>query len=306
MPDSAARKRPALREGGWARLATTVTKKPGRFCPCLSLVAVLLLIGPLDPSAHSAAARTSFTLRSTILNEERSFEVHVPSGRGPFDTVYVLDGQAHFANVVDTLARVGRPETIVVGLGNIWLRDRDYTPTQVAPSAFVTPAAAKASGGGKRFIEHVRQELIPYIDAHYPANASRTLIGHSLGGLIAVEILLKHPRLFQRFVVIDPSLWWDDAALLQQSRDLLRNQSKGTRMFVAIAAAKNRDRVDVDAVRRDTTDNTALIRPSVLWLDSLTETSGHGMHLAWKYYNDQDHMSVVQTAIPDGLRFVSR
>jgi predicted alpha/beta superfamily hydrolase len=283
-----------------------VTKKAACFCPCLSLVAVLLLIGRTGPPAQGAAARTSFTLRSTILNEERSFEVYVPPGRGPFDTVYVLDGQAHFAKVVNTLARIGQPETIVVGLGNIWVRDRDYTPTHVAPSAFVTPAAAIASGGGKRFIDHVEQELIPYVNVHYPANASRSLIGHSLGGLIAVEILLKHPRLFHRFVVIDPSMWWDDAELLKQSGDLLRGQFGGTRLFVAIAAARNRDRDDVDAVRKDTTDNTALIRPSVLWLDSLTKASGNGIQLQWKYYNDQDHMSVVQTALPDGLRFVLR
>jgi uncharacterized protein len=283
-----------------------MTTWAARLCSCLSLVAVLLLSGAPGPSAHGAAARASFTLRSTVLDEERSFEIHVPSGRGPFDTVYVLDGQVHFAGVVDALARVGRPDTIVVGLGNIWLRDRDYTPTKVAPSAFVTPAAATASGGGRRFVEHVERELIPYVAAHYPANASRTLIGHSLGGLIAAEILLRHPRLFHRFVVIDPSLWWDDGALVQQSRDLLRSPAKGTRVFVAIAAARNRNRADVDAVRKDTTDNTALIRPTVLWLDALTEATGRGMQVEWKYYNDQDHMSVVPTAIPDGLRFVSR
>jgi hypothetical protein len=114
-------------------------EEAGPFLFCLSIAALWLLIGPLRPSAHSAAAGTSFTLRFTALNEERSLEVHVPSGRGPFDTVCVLDGQAHFANVVDSLARIGRPERIVVGLGNIWLRNRDYTLTRVALSAFVTP-----------------------------------------------------------------------------------------------------------------------------------------------------------------------
>jgi predicted alpha/beta superfamily hydrolase len=283
-----------------------MANKPACLYSSLLLVAVWLLIGPPDPSAQGAATRTSFTLRSTVLDEDRSFDVHVPSGRGPFDAVYVLDGQVHFAGVVEALARVGRPGTIVVGLGNIWLRDRDYTPTRVAPSAYVSPEAAAASGGGPRFIEHLQRELIPHVEAHYPARGSRTLIGHSLGGLIAAEILLRHPRLFRRFVVIDPSMWWDDAALMKQSAELLGSRFAGTRLFVAVAAAKNRNRVDLDAVRRDTTDNTALIRPSVLWLDSLISASGSGLDLRWKYYNDEDHMSVVGTAIPDGLRFVSR
>jgi predicted alpha/beta superfamily hydrolase len=205
---------------------------------------------------------------------------------------------------VNALADLGRPQTIVVGLGNIWLRDRDYTPTRVGPSSFVDAAAAAASGGGGRFIAHLEKELIPYISSNYPAGPSRTLIGHSLGGLIALEILLKHPRLFNRFVVIDPSMWWDGAALLTQSADLLKEQVGDKRLFIGIGAAKSRGRADLDAVRNDTSDDSALIRPTVLFVDAVKAAPERGIRLAWKYYPSQDHMSVFQPAVLDGLRFV--
>jgi predicted alpha/beta superfamily hydrolase len=267
-------------------------------------VFVLLLAAEIGLVGQDAGRRTSFTLQSAVLNEQRSFEIHVPSGSGPFDVVYVLDGQVQFGNVVNALAQVDRSQTIVVGLGNIWLRDRDYTPTRVGPSSFVDATAAAVSGGGERFIAHVEQELIPYVNTHYPASGSRTLVGHSLGGLIAVEILLKHPLLFQRFVVIDPSLWWDGATLVTQSADRLKGEFGNTRLFVGIGAAKNKDRNDVDAVRRDASDDSALIRPTVLFVDAAKAASGHGLRLDWKYYPNQDHMSVFQPAAIDGLRFV--
>jgi len=34
-------------------------------------------------------------------------------------------------------------------------------------------------------------------------------IGHSLGGLIAAYTLLARPEMFQAYIAISPSLWWD-------------------------------------------------------------------------------------------------
>jgi predicted alpha/beta superfamily hydrolase len=39
--------------------------------------------------------------------------------------------------------------------------------------------------------------------------------------LLATEILLKKPTLFNKYIIISPSLWWDDASLLKQSAALL-------------------------------------------------------------------------------------
>jgi predicted alpha/beta superfamily hydrolase len=267
----------------------------------------LLFVGSTLLSAQDTRAATSFTLRSTILNEDRGFQIYVPRGPGAtFDAVYVLDGQAQFSVVVDALKAIGLERTIVVGVGNIWSRDRDYTPTRVSASSLVDATAAAVSGGGENFVAHLERELIPYVNSHYPAGPSRILVGHSLGGLLGVTILLNHPGMFEKFVIVDPSMWWDGSRVVAESTGRLRRSFGGTSVFLAIANARRKDRVDIDAVRADTSPNTDLIRPSVLLLDALVAHRGNGIRLDWRYYQDHEHMTVFHPAVKDGLAFVLR
>ena len=54
----------------------------------------------------------------------------------------------------------------------------------------------------------------PFIEQNYKVNTTRTLIGQSLGGLLGAEILFKKPTLFTNYIIVSPSLWWDDESLL--------------------------------------------------------------------------------------------
>ena len=47
-----------------------------------------------------------------------------------------------------------------------------------------------------------------------------------MGGLLATEILLKKPTLLNKYIIISPSLWWDNASLLNQSSEILQNTFK--------------------------------------------------------------------------------
>ena len=68
-----------------------------------------------------------------------------------------MDGQAQFVNVTNALKQQGLNQKIIVGIGNIWLRDRDYTPTHVNASPFIDSMAAAVSGGGKNFVAHLEK-----------------------------------------------------------------------------------------------------------------------------------------------------
>ena len=268
------------------------------------LLTLLLLLGTSVYAQDTASIR-SLAFYSTILKEERIFNIYTPgSSKGKLEAVYVLDGQVHFNNVVNILKRLGKNQIIVVGIGNIWQRNRDYTPTHVKPSAFVDSMAAAVSGGGQKFISHLEKELIPYINSHYQTDTSRVLIGHSLGGLIAMDIMLNHPGLFRKYIIIDPSMWWDDSKLLKQSETLLQKISKQLFLFLAIANTAENARSNVDAIRKDNTAQTALIRPSISLLDYLKTHPTSNIQLDWKFYKDHDHMSVFQPAVNDGLKFV--
>jgi predicted alpha/beta superfamily hydrolase len=247
----------------------------------------------------------SFTLHSAILKEDRFFEIYVPpSSKNKLEVIYVLDGQALFSTTLAILRNNNINDKIVVGIGNIWMRDRDYTPTKIQSSPFVDSAAAGISGGGENFIAHLEKELIPYVNKHYAADTSRILIGHSLGGLIAVNILLKHTNLFSKYAVIDPSLWWDEKKLLNASRELLKKPFAKVSFFLAIANTHDKDKPDIETIKKDTTVNTALIRPSTIFMDYLEEAGTNKLRYSWKYYKDADHTTVFEPAATDALRFL--
>jgi uncharacterized protein len=271
----------------------------------MRLYLFLLLFPSTSGFAQDTTHIKAFKLYSTILKEERFFDIYFPpASKSKPDVIYVLDGQAQFINVVNTLKRLGQNEKIIVGIGNIWLRDRDYTPSHVNSSPFLESRAAELSGGGQNFILHLEKELIPYINSLYPTGTSKIIIGHSLGGLIAMDILFNHTDMFHKYVIIDPSMWWDDCNLLKQSGEILKKVFPETYLFLAIANTMSKDKNNIEAVRADTTQGTAQIRPGLFLLDYLRASSKNNIKLDWKFYKDEDHMSVFQPAVIDGLKFI--
>lgn len=252
---------------------------------------------------------------SNILKEDRFIEVYYPtnskSSGHRYEVIYILDGAAHFNTVVEAVKQLAQEtgessftQKIIVGIGNIWNRDRDYTPTHIPSSPFVDSTAAKVSGGGPQFIGFLKKELIPYIDSIYPTASSRMLIGHSLGGLIAVDILLNHTSLFNKYAVIDPSLWWDNQKLLSESKQALtKKEFKDNSLFLAIANTRNKDMNDVLQIRKDSSRKTDLIRPSILLADYIKGNKNNKLRFDWKYYKEFDHMSVFPSATVDALKF---
>ncbi|MBS1563845.1 MAG: alpha/beta hydrolase, partial [Bacteroidetes bacterium] len=162
-------------------------------------------------------------LNSTTLNEKRTLNIYLPEGYNPKDTVkypviYLLDGSAdedfiHITGLVqfNSFEWVNRlPKSIVVGIATVD-RKRDFTfPTKVESDRKKYPT----TGHSDKFIAFIEKELQPFVNARYKASASKTLIGESLGGLLATEILFTKPALFNKYIIVSPSLWWDNGSLL--------------------------------------------------------------------------------------------
>jgi uncharacterized protein len=258
------------------------------------------------------------TIHSQVLKEDRFVWVRLPGGLQEaallksYPVLYVLDAEANFNTTVDILIQLGKTtglpvfsQTIIVGIGNIWLRDRDYTPTHIVSSPLVDSMAATQSGGGEKFASFIAKELIPYINSHYPTSQKRALIGHSLGGLTVMNILLNHKDLFNGYAAIDPSMWWDDQKLVTQSKTTL-SESKfdSLSLFLAIANTMTMDMADVSAIKKDTGEKTVLIRPVVVLAEYLEANKRNKLRVFWKYYKDKNHMSVYPVAASDALEFL--
>lgn len=181
-------------------------------------------------------------VQSKGLGEDRRINVFVPpgyhKGTARFPVIYLLDGSAHedyfhVASLIDFLATYGvMPDTIVVGISNVD-RKRDFTlPSKDEKDL----ASAPTSGGAGRFVSFLETELVPYVEAHYRTAGTRTIIGQSLGGLLATQILLEKPALFDNYVIVSPSLWWNHEALIQASAELMKkNQAPNRKVYLSIA-----------------------------------------------------------------------
>jgi len=183
-------------------------------------------------------------IQSKELAEKRILNIYLPEGYQQNDTtkypvIYLLDGSAdedfiHIVGLVqfNSFEWVNQvPKSIVVGIATVD-RKRDFTfPTSIEGDKKRYPT----TGHSDKFISFIEKELQPYIQSKYKTDANKMLIGQSLGGLLATEILIKKPVLFNKYIIISPSLWWDNAALLNQDSEIRENTFKQqTDVYIAV------------------------------------------------------------------------
>jgi hypothetical protein len=131
------------------------------------------------------------------------------------------------------------------------------------------------------------------------------LIGHSLGGLFVLNTLTMHSDLFDKYVAIDPSLWWNDQQSLKEYEEVLRQQKfNGKSLFISIANTISR--MDTTHALLDTTDHTEHFRSIVHFAKSLKQTITHELDWRAKYYPDESHGSVALISEYDAFNFLFR
>jgi predicted alpha/beta superfamily hydrolase len=253
------------------------------------------------------------SLESEILGETRNIWVHVPGDAGgglfsesAYPVLYLLDAPDHFHAVTGILDNLGDngivPRMVVVAIPNTD-RTRDLTPSHV-DVMFGDSTFARTSGGGDKFLEFIEKELIPYVEGKYPVSGYRTFVGHSFGGLAAVNALYRRPELFHNYVAIDPSMWWDDWLLVNNAEKALENPAlKGRSLFVGVANTME-EGMDIGRVKLDTARSSDHIRSILSFIDKVENQQDTYLKSDWKYYEDDDHGSVPLITEYDAFRFL--
>ena len=192
---------------------------------------LILLVGQISFSQElvETISENEFTIgksikiKSRLLDETRELNIYLPSyyeedSLKTYPVIYLLDGSRdedfiHISGIVQfgSFSWINMiPESIVVGIGNVD-RKRDFTyPSQNELDQKEFPT----SGKSEDFIAFIERELQPFINSTFRTTGMKTIIGQSLGGLLATEILFKKPDLFDNYIIVSPSLWWDDEKLL--------------------------------------------------------------------------------------------
>ncbi len=192
---------------------------------------------------------------SEELAEKRTLNIYLPEGydtavKKKYPVIYLLDGSAnedfvHVCGLVQFLTMIeAMPQTIVVGIANVDRR-RDFTfPTTVAKDKADYPT----TGSSEKFIRFIENDLQPFIARKYRTNHTTTIIGQSLGGLLAAEILLKKPTLFSNYIIVSPSLWWDNESLLAKAHALLKALPDND-MKIYLSVGSEGDKMEGDAAK---------------------------------------------------------
>ncbi len=253
------------------------------------------------------------SIQSKILGENRKVWVHVPdesaNSKERYPVVYVLDGNGHFSSVVGMIQQLSTggnnncPKMIVVAIPNTD-RTRDLTPTHMdADLPFMDSTSSKTSGGGENFIAFVEKELMPHIEAKYPTAPYKMFIGHSFGGLAVMQTFVHHTDLFNAYICIDPSMWWDKQKLLKQTQKALAERKFEGKSFYLGIANTMEEGMDIKKVQKDTSADSRHIR-SILKLQAAFEKNKqNGLKYRGKYYPNDTHGSVPFITEYDALRF---
>jgi len=204
---------------------------------------------PARPSAPAETARATplaigetFRLGSRVLAEERVINVYLPPGYAEGDArypvLYLLDGGLHedFPHItglvdVSTKNQIIRP-VIVVGIENTDRRRDLVGPTSVPEEKEIAPRA----GGADRFRQFLRDELKPEIARRYRVTSEAALVGESFAGLFVLETLFVEPALFDTYIAVDPSVWWNQQSLVKSAAERFASWSAAPKeLYLATA-----------------------------------------------------------------------
>ncbi len=235
----------------------------------------------------------TFTIMSKILGEERRINVYAPAAyaaaeKDSFPVLYMPDGGLgedflHIAGLVQISSLNGtmRP-FLLVGIENTQRR-RDLTPpTSTESDREIAPQV----GGSAAFRSFIRDELMPAIDAAYRTTGEPAIVGESLAGLFVVETLLVEPQLFDTYIAIDPSLWWDGGRLVDTAVSLLSGQSVAEKsLYLAVS-------------------NQGELAASGKLLASLLQMDVPNLKLAYAEFPNETHLTIYQPAALAGFRTV--
>ncbi|WP_230471148.1 alpha/beta hydrolase [Hymenobacter jejuensis] len=240
-----------------------------------------------------------------MLAEKRILNIYVPEGYSDKDTtrypvVYLLDGSADedFIHVVglyqfNNFSWIERvPKSIIVGIANVD-RKRDFTyATTIEADKKRYPTA----GHSDKFIAFLESELQPYIQAKYKTAASKTLIGQSLAGLLATEVLLKKPNLFSQYIIVSPSLWWDNGSLLNLNLEAMNQVIKSPKGVYIGVGKEGLGPSDIPHVME--VDANLLVEKLML-------LKNPNLRIHFDYLPEENHATITHQAVFNALRLLN-
>jgi hypothetical protein len=273
---------------------------------CLTTIIVILSFSFEALNAQNVKEKVSldnteqFSITSEyVKGENYLIQVGLPLGysssHNSYPVLYVLDGDYAFGLTkgIADLLMIGKEikGIIVVGISYgkgvlAWSlkRTRDLTPGH--DTIF---AKGQNTGGADNFLGFIQNELVPAINKNYRTYPdSSAICGESLGGLLNSYILWKRPELFKSYIIISPSLIWNNKVVLKQESEFFVNHKELNKtVYIAYGSLDNKE---------------VIISPATELIQMIQTHKYTGLRLVTRVFEGETHMSVPSVAITNGLK----
>jgi predicted alpha/beta superfamily hydrolase len=252
--------------------------------------------------------KQDYHLKSKINHNNYQLFVSLPENYSKTDTtrypvLYLLDGNYTFPIAHSTRQLLdlsgSLEDVIIVGIGYTWEKSyehwyverwKDFTPSSDIISdtsrAFLAllnlKTSSLASGGAQAFMNALQREIIPFIEKKYKVNADKGIAGHSLGGLFAAYSLFQEPKLFNRYGINSPSLWWhSDEIFIVEKSFAKKNKNLNAQVFISVGSR----------------EGASMVPKMKAFVDSLNAHNYTAFSLTSHVFEDEGHFSVVPASI---------
>lgn len=244
---------------------------------------------------------------SKILNSDRELNIYLPKSYNTnnykkYPVMYLLDGKRFFHTTTGIVLQMSDdvspkiPEMIVIGIKS-QNRERDSSPTNsLIGSSGKEEKRLSVTGGANKFIKFLENELIPLIDNRYRTNGYKILTGYSFTGLLVMHTLFIKPALFDSYIAVDFSAWFDNEISLKNAIKFSKtNVTSKSQLFITTA-----DRVSFKG-------NKASNRNDVWhFIKEFEKITPNQVRFGYKKYDyrSQNHQTMILISLYDALEFI--
>jgi uncharacterized protein len=264
---------------------------------------------------------------SEVVAETFSIKIAQPMRRADgserFPVVYATDSD-HFFGGLSNLSALMQgygetPRFLLVGIGYqnsgaaAVLRMRDLYSrrihsllaayiAQVAESDFVTGLddvrrVTQTTDAG-HFLRFIREELMPWVDAHYPvAPNDNSYWGYSAGGAFGLFTLFNEPQTFKRYVLGSPGVSYKGQNFgMELAESFVKSQRRAdARVFMSVGELEE---------YHPASSNFDLVTGYVQLSKFMKQSPVAGLELTARVFPGETHATAWTSAFTHGLRAV--
>ncbi len=273
----------------------------------LTILMLFIILSVKAQSKDDIIIGKRTSIFSTILDSERELYIYLPksytnNSYKKYPVMYLLDGKRFFHMATGVISQMSDdispkiPEMIVVGIKS-QNRVRDSSPTySLIGSSGKEEKRLSVTGGANTFIKFLENELIPFIDNNYRTNDYKVLTGYSFTGLLVTHALFTKTTLFDSYIAVDFSAWFDNEVSLKNAIKFSKESIKSPKQLYITTA----DRVSFKG-------NNASFKNDVWhFIKEFEKVTPNQVRFGYKKYDyrSQNHQTMILISLYDALEFI--